>query len=371
MPNLSLLIKPVSGACNLRCRYCFYLDESARRQTACFGTMSETTLQTLVRRAFAYADGPVSFAFQGGEPLLAGKSFYRQVLALQKQYNTRRLPVTNALQTNGTLLDDEWAELFVQGQFLVGISLDGPASLHDRYRVDAAGAATHARALQGAELLKKHGVPYNILCVVTQQIAAAPDTVFDALAPHGYLQFIPCLDALDGQPGEFSLQPEAYGRFLVRTFDRYEGAWHSGRPVSIRAFDNWVGMLLGHPPESCGMSGRCGHYYVIEADGSVYPCDFYVLDEWNLGNINDTSFFKLANSPLGTEFRRLSIPLPESCHACPYLALCRGGCRREREPFVGTAPGSNRLCAGVRLFFDQRLSRLQQLAREVADRRIN
>lgn len=154
MPNLSLLIKPVSGACNLRCRYCFYLDESARRQTACFGTMSETTLQTLVRRAFAYADGPVSFAFQGGEPLLAGKSFYRQVLALQKQYNTRCLPVTNALQTNGTLLDDDWAELFAQGQFLVGISLDGPASLHDRYRVDAAGAATQARALQGAELLK-------------------------------------------------------------------------------------------------------------------------------------------------------------------------------------------------------------------------
>ena len=117
MPNLSLLIKPVSGACNLRCRYCFYLDESARRQTACFGTMSETTLQTLVRRAFAYADGPVSFAFQGGEPLLAGKSFYRQVLALQKQYNTRRLPVTNALQTNGTLLDDEWAELLPKVSF--------------------------------------------------------------------------------------------------------------------------------------------------------------------------------------------------------------------------------------------------------------
>ena len=178
------------------------------------------------------------------------------MLALQKQYNTRRLPVTNALQTNGTLLDEEWAELFAEGQFLVGISLDGPASLHDRYRVDTAGAATHARALQGAELLKKRGVPYNILCVVTQQIAAAPDTVFDALAPHGYLQFIPCLDALDGQPGEFSLQPEAYGQFLVRTFDRYEDAWRSGRPVSIRAFDNWVGMLLGQPPESCGMSGR-------------------------------------------------------------------------------------------------------------------
>ena len=120
MPNLSLLIKPVSGACNLRCRYCFYLDESAHRQTACFGTMSETTLQTLVRRAFAYADGPVSFAFQGGEPLLAGKAFYRRVLALQKQYNTRRLPVTNALQTNGTLLDEEWAELFAEGQFSGG-----------------------------------------------------------------------------------------------------------------------------------------------------------------------------------------------------------------------------------------------------------
>ena len=359
MPNLSLLIKPVSGACNLRCRYCFYLDESARRQTACFGTMSETTLQTLVRRAFAYADGPVSFAFQGGEPLLAGKSFYRQVLALQKQYNTRCLPVTNALQTNGTLLDDDWAELFAQGQFLVGISLDGPASLHDRYRVDAAGAATHARALQGAELLKKHGVPYNILCVVTQQIAA-PDTVFDALAPHGYLQFIPCLDALDGQPGEFSLQPEAYGRFLVRTFDRYEGAWHSGRPVSIRAFDNWVGMLLGHPPESCGMSGRCGHYYVIEADGSVYPCDFYVLDEWRLGNIGETGLADMQNSETAKRFVRQSLAIPEECKTCQWFGLCRNGCRRDRDILPNGVIGQNIYCMAYKKFFSERFRQLAQ-----------
>lgn len=241
MPNLSLLIKPVSGACNLRCRYCFYLDESAHRQTACFGTMSETTLQTLVRRAFAYADGPVSFAFQGGEPLLAGKAFYRRVLALQKQYNTRRLPVTNALQTNGTLLDEEWAELFAEGQFLVGISLDGPASLHDRYRVDTAGAATHARALQGAEILKKHGVPYNILCVVTQQIAAAPDTVFDALAPHGYLQFIPCLDALDGSRASFLFSPKPTVNFwcVPLTATRTRGA-AVDLSASVRLTTGWV-----------------------------------------------------------------------------------------------------------------------------------
>ena len=145
----------VTDLCNLRCRYCFYLDESAHRQTACFGTMSETTLQTLVRRAFAYADGPVSFAFQGGEPLLAGKAFYRRVLALQKQYNTRRLPVTNALQTNGTCWTRNGSSLFAKVSFLVAISLDGPASLHDRYRVDTAGAATHARALAGSRDFEK------------------------------------------------------------------------------------------------------------------------------------------------------------------------------------------------------------------------
>lgn len=368
MPALSLLIKPASGACNMRCRYCFYADVSAHRETACYGLMDETTLNTLIRRAFAYADGHVSFAFQGGEPLLAGKAFFRRVIALQKQYNTRRLPVTNAVQTNGTLIDDEWAEIFRAGGFLVGVSADGTQALHDLYRMDAANAPTHAQVMRGIGILQKHRIDYNILCVVTEQAAAAPEAVFDALAPHRYLQFIPCLDELDGQKRAFSLNAQTYGDFLIRTFDRYEKAWRKNHPVSIRTFDNWVGMLLGRPPESCGMSGRCGQYYLIEADGSVYPCDFYVLDAWRMGNINDASFFNLAKSEVGETFRKLSIPLNEACLSCPYAPLCRGGCRREREPFIGDAPSLSCLCAGNKRFFDARLPQLQAMAESIRQR---
>ena len=366
MPGLSLLIKPASGMCNMRCRYCFYTDVSAHRETVCYGTMSEETLQTLMRRAFSYADGHISFAFQGGEPLLAGKDFFRRVISLQRKYNqARHLSITNAVQTNGTLMDDEWGEIFKEGGFLVGVSVDGTEALHDLYRVDAAGQPTHKRVMEGIQVLQRHQIDYNVLCVVTKQAAQKAEEVFDALALHRYLQFIPCLDELNGQKHEFSLDASGYGSFLIHTFDRYEKAWRKNRPISIRTFDNWIGMLLGNPPESCGMSGCCGQYYLVEADGSVYPCDFYVLDEWRMGNIKETSFFRLASSEIGERFRKMSWRLPESCRSCPYVALCRGGCRREREPFVDNEPSLSCLCEGNKRFFDARMSQLKQLARNI------
>lgn len=366
MPGLSLLIKPTSGACNLCCRYCFYADVAARRETPCHGIMSIETLGMTMRRAFTYAEGNVSFAFQGGEPLLAGKDFFRQVIALQRQLNTRHVDVFNAIQTNATLLDEEWMDILREGHFLVGVSLDGTPALHDLFRVDAQDTPTSQRVLSGISLLKRHHIDYNILCVITGPLAAEPEAVFSALAPHRYIQFIPCLDALDGQRTEVSLSPQAYGRFLIHTFDLYEKAWQRGKPVSIRTFDNWLGMLLGNPPESCGMSGRCGQYFVIEADGSVYPCDFYVLDALRTGSIRSDSLFRLEKSSVSEAFRRASLTLPAACSSCGYLSLCRGGCRREREPFIQGQPSVNHLCEGIRLFFDARLPRMEQMARELA-----
>ena len=244
-------------------------------------------------------------------------------------------------------------------------SVDGTEVLHDLYRVDAAGQPTHKRVMEGIQVLQRHQVDYNVLCVVTKQAAQKAEEVFDALALHRYLQFIPCLDELNGQKHEFSLDASGYGSFLIHTFDRYEKAWRKNRPISIRTFDNWIGMLLGNPPESCGMSGCCGQYYLVEADGSVYPCDFYVLDEWRMGNIKETSFFRLASSEIGERFRKMSWRLPESCRSCPYVALCRGGCRREREPFVDNEPSLSCLCEGNKRFFDARMSQLKQLARNI------
>ena len=366
MPPLTVMIKPASSACNMRCTYCFYADVSAHRHDATYGVMSEATLQNLVRRAFAYAEGQISFLFQGGEPTLAGKDFFRRFLALERKYNVRHLPVQNSIQTNGYALDAQWCALFREGQFLVGVSVDGTRALHDACRLDATGKPTYDRIAENIALLKAEGIEYNILCVVNQPIAKAPAEVFRALEPHRFLQFIPCLDGFDGERGEFSLDSETYGRFLIETYDLYEKACYSGKPVSVRTFDNWIAMLMGYPPESCGMSGRCGRYYLVEANGNAYPCDFYVLDEWLLGNVNDASFFKLDKSPVAERFLSEGVPLSEQCRGCEWLSLCRGGCRRDREPYCGGLPSPNRLCAGLRMFFSQRMERMRALARYVA-----
>ncbi|MEG2207437.1 MAG: anaerobic sulfatase maturase [Clostridia bacterium] len=367
MPPLSMMIKPVSSACNLRCKYCFYCDVSNHRETACYGKMEGTTLRALVRRAFIYADGSVSFAFQGGEPLLAGLGFYQEFLALVKEYNTRSLPVSYALQTNALTLDDEMAELFHHNNFLLGVSLDGCRETHDALRIDADGHGSYERALEGIALLRRHKVAFNILCVVTRQVAQQVDAVWKELAPYGFVQFIPCIDGFDGEKSEFSINSEEYGQFLTRCFLLYEAAYRAGQPVSVRNFDNYLGLLLGQQPELCGMSGRCGLYFLVESDGGVYPCDFYVLDEWRLGNVNDTSLARMAKSEVSNRFRDLSLRLPERCAACEWRALCRGGCRRDREPFVGDTPGENRFCESYRTFFSQCGTTLTLLAKRIKE----
>ena len=362
MPPLSILIKPVSGLCSMRCTYCFYADEMAHRDVPTHAPMSDATLERLVRRALAYADGTVAFAFQGGEPTLAGADFFRRFLALERQYNTRHLPISHALQTNGLSLTPSLLDVLREGQFLVGVSVDGTRSIHDSRRLDSTGHGTYDRVMATLTQLRREHIDYNILCVVDRQIAAHPQEVFDALKPHGYLQFIPCMEALDGAPTADSLTPEAYGAFLCALFDEYERAFRAGRYVSIRLFDNWLNLLAGQPPEACSLCGRCSPNYLVESDGSVYPCDFYALDEWLLGNINDASFFRLAASPTLRRFCEVSLELDPACRVCRWLPLCRGGCRREREPFVDGRPRRFRLCEGHRFFWDTCYGRMLALA---------
>ena len=376
MPPLTLMIKPVSSACNMRCRYCFYADVTRHRDTPSFGAMSRETLDKLVRRAFAYAEGSVSFAFQGGEPTLAGADFFRELLTLERRYNSRHIEVNNSIQTNAFDLSDEMIEVLRQGRFLVGVSLDGPASIHDRMRIDARGKGTHATVTRNLERLRAAGVEYNILCVVNRYIAQAPREVWNALAPHTYLQFIPCLDGFDGVSADYSLTAEDYLNFLKVTFDLYYQAYRQRKYVSVRTFDNYVGILLGQLPENCAMQGRCGIYYLIEGDGGVYPCDFYVLDRWRMGNINTASFRTLAASPVAAEFRAQSHYTSPECLGCKWARLCRGGCKRDREPFVEVAsgdgtvlrPGLNRFCGAFCEFFEYSYGRMEEMARDIARR---
>lgn len=366
MPPISLMIKPVSGLCNMRCSYCFYADEMSRRDTPVYERMSDETLENVVRRAFMYADDVVALSFQGGEPTLAGAGFFRQVLRLERKYNTRGLRVVHALQSNGLHMDDEMLDVLREGRFLVGISLDGTQEIHDSRRVDAAGQGTYARVVETIRRLREAKVEYNVLCVVDQRIARQPEKVYAALSQHGFIQYIPCLDALDGTSFDVGLNAEDFGDFLVRTYRLYERSIREGRYVSIRAFDNWMGMLMGHPPENCGLCGYCLPNYLVESNGDVFPCDFYALDEWKLGNLNTASMARIAKSPVMQRFLAASRAIDGHCRECAYLFICRGGCRRDREPCAqdGT-PRLNRLCEGYKRFFGLCLEDMQRLAEQI------
>ena len=364
MPPVHVMIKPVSGACNMRCRYCFYGDEMAHRQTAVLPPMTLQTLEAVVRRTLIFADGSVAFTFQGGEPTLAGLPFYQALIRFVDRYNTRGLPVQYALQTNGYDLSDEMIAFFARHRFLLGVSVDGIASVHDALRPDAQNRPTYARVTGQMERLRQAGVDYNVLCVVNTLVAAHARQVYEALAPHRFVQFIPCLDGLDGAAENYSLDGEGYLSFLKTTFDLYERDFLSGHPVSVRQFDNWLQMLLGMPPENCSMRGSCGLQFVVESDGSVYPCDFYVLDEWKLGNLNETPLRRIVQNPVGQRFIEPSLSVPQACRDCRWYALCRNGCRRERDPHTGIT----RWCGVMKAFFDANFDRLEKLAHEIRNR---
>ena len=220
MPPLSIMIKPVSSSCNMRCGYCFYRDVSEHRETENFGIMSASTVNALVRRAFIEADISISFAFQGGEPTLAGEAFFENFVKTVDSYNTRGLEINYSVQTNGYALTDGLCKVFAKYGFLCGVSLDGTEGIHDLCRKDIYGNGTYKRIEKGIALLEKHKVEYNILCVVTKQLASEPENVWNALAKYKYLQFIPCIDDFGSEQSDFSLTPEEYGEFHITTFKK-------------------------------------------------------------------------------------------------------------------------------------------------------
>ena len=366
MRHVHLLIKPASGLCNLNCRYCFYHDIVEKREQASYGLMTEDTLAAVLEKALAAASHSCTIAFQGGEPTLAGLDFFRKAVELQRRLNVNRVQVYNSIQTNGLLLDSQWAAFFRENHFLVGLSLDGMKDTHDLYRLDAQGQGTFNRAARVLQLLESHGVAYNILTVVNRVTAQHVEKIYRFYQRNcwGYLQFIPCLDPLGEEPGsqEYSLTPEAYGDFLCRLFDLWYRDAKMGRAPSIRQFENYVEMLLGYPPEACGMAGVCGMQHVVEADGSVYPCDFYVLDGYRLGNLRENSLEEVNQRRKTLGFVEQSRAVDPACQACGYFPLCRGGCRRYRPAGEEGSLGRNCLCEGYRKFFGHALPRLRELA---------
>lgn len=360
-----LMVKPAGAACNLACKYCFYISRWDGKVTG----MSEAQLERFVRDYLAAHPGPeVTFGWQGGEPTLMGLDFFRKAVALQRQHCPPEKTVANALQTNGVMLDDAWCTFLRDERFLVGLSIDGPAKLHDRQRVDRGGRPTAERVLAAADLLRRTGVDFNVLCVVGSHNAHAPLQVYRFLRRLGspFIQFIPLVErrrsprphdfagphAVDPDHGvdDASVTPEAWGRFLIGVFDEWVTC-DVGR-IFVRDFDNWLGMWSGFPSTLCIHAETCGDALAVEADGTVYSCDHFVYPAYRLGRIGEHDLAGLVESPqqrrFGTDKRDA---LPQKCRDCRWRSLCHGGCPKHRFPAEHNLPAAPWLCQGWMDFF--------------------
>ena len=360
MRNLYLLIKPASSACNLRCVYCFYTDVSANRHVSNYGMMSRDIAEAVIKRALT-GTRRVTFGFQGGEPTLWGIERFRFFVEAVNRLNTGGAEIRYALQTNGILLNEEWADFFKEHGFLIGLSLDGYKELHDSNRVDAAGQSCFGKVIRAAALLRKAKAEFNILSVVTSKSASHAEKLYRFYQSQnfGFLQFIPCID--DFESAGSSLSAAQYGSFLKTMFDLWYRDRMAGRDISIRFFDDLMGMYKGYPPQQCSMNGSCPVQFTVESDGGVYPCDFYVLDKWRLGNVRTAGFEAMLTVKEARQFIAESLPVNEECAHCHWYRLCRGGCKRDREPILNGMPHLNRFCEAYKDFFGYSYERFAKL----------
>jgi uncharacterized protein len=383
--SFHVMTKPIGPLCNLDCRYCFYLEKEKYYPETRQWKMSDELLESYIRQYIQAQQTPeVSFAWQGGEPTLLGVEYFRRVVELQRQYSDGK-KIVNALQTNGTLLDAQWCEFLRDNEFLVGISIDGPRHLHDRYRVDKGGKPTWEQVMRGMELLKNHGVEFNTLTVLNRHNAKQPLEVYRFLKKHGsgFMQFIPLVERASEGELHFAAPPKAdaedvapvspmsvlardFGEFQVAVFD--EWVHHDVGQVFVQMFEVQLATWMGLPPSLCVFAPVCGNALALEHNGDVYACDHYVYPEYNLGNIQTQSLIELVEAPQQRKFgddKRDT--LPEYCRRCEVRFACNGECPKHR--FIRTPdgePGLNYLCAGYKRFFrhiDPYLRMLAQLIR--------
>jgi len=328
----SLLIKPASAVCNLDCAYCFYLDREADPYKELPARrMTFETLEQLVDSYLFYSHPQSSFAFQGGEPTLAGLAFFEKLVEFQKRYGRNGHQISNSMQTNGILLDENWCRHFREYEWLIGLSMDGPPEINDRYRYHKDGRASGQRVLQSLELLQKHGVQFNVLCVVSKANVGKARELYRFFKRLGveFLQFIPLAEFdANGAPLEFTISAEEYGRFLVELFDAW---WPDRRSMHVRFFENIMESLAGHKPSTCTMHETCDSYVVVEYNEDVFPCDFFVEKDWRLGNIMIDSWSEIARRPRRYGFAAKKTLVHPECQVCEYQTICHNGCPKLRN----------------------------------------
>lgn len=361
---LYVMLKPAGAHCNLACKYCYYLEKNKLYPTAQRHLMSDEMLEQFTREYIeAQTMNQVLFTWHGGEPLLRSIDFYRKALSLQQKYAGGRR-IDNVIQTNGTLLTDEWCEFFAQNHWLVGISIDGPQPDHDHYRLTAAGKPSWKKVMQGIKLLKKHGVEWNAMAVVNAYNANHPLEFYRFFKENGcqFLQFTPIVERLtrheDGRTlasladkdeislSEASVAPEQWGNFLCTIFD--EWVRKDVGKIFVEIFDCTLANWMGVSPGICAYSKECGHAGVMEHNGDVYSCDHFVFPEYKLGNIRDHSLIDMLYGEQQQEFSRLKhSSLPRQCKECDMEFACHGECPKNRfmKDKYGDS-GLNYLCPG-------------------------
>lgn len=370
-----LMIKPCGAACNLACAYCYYLPKRALYPQSRF-RMSPDVLERMIRQYIAAQETPeIVFGWQGGEPLLMGLDFFRRVMVLQQRYQRPPTRIVNTIQTNGTLLNDEWCQFFAEHNFLVGVSLDGPPPLHNAYRRDPAGHPSFERVMAGITLLNKHQVEWNVLACVQAANAEHPLEVYRFLrdeAGAAFMQFIPVVqrapsaDAPDEQAvTPYSVTGQQYGNFLGVIFDEWVRR-DVGR-VFVQIFDVALGIWLGQPAALCVFAETCGAALILEHTGDLFACDHFVAPPYHLGNIRQKPLGNLVNSAQQRAFGQAKrTTLPASCLACDVRFACNGGCPKDRFAFTPDGqPGLNYLCEGYHAFFTHITRPMQVMASTV------
>jgi len=371
MNPFTLLIKPSGSDCNLDCKYCFYKNrapEIGRGKQR----MSNEVLECLIRDYLKLGFENSSFSWQGGEPTLMGLDFYKKVVKLQKQYGKAGRHISNALQTNAVLLDDNWCSFLAENKFLVGISIDGPKNLHDYYRVNLSGNGSFDKVFSAIKLCKKHKVEFNVLVLLNRKNADYPDEILDFFLANKikFLQFIPCVevDPQTGNIADFSVTPEQYGNFLCRIFDR----WYEYGPqkLSIRDFESIVSWCIYGKHTICTFNKKCSDYIVVEHNGDCFVCDFFVEPKWRLGNILNTPIENLFNSGKKKSFAKLKTNLSDKCLLCSYLDVCRGGCLKDRDPLEKDKyNGENYFCKSYKQFFEYAMPKFMRIAASISSNR--
>ncbi|TFG58790.1 MAG: anaerobic sulfatase maturase [Spirochaetales bacterium] len=362
----SLLIKPASADCNFTCEYCFYLCKKNLYPRVKTPRMTPEVLETLIRSYMETGQPVCSFGWQGGEPLLMGADFFKEAVRLQQAHGRQGARVHNGLQTNGSLLTPELARHLREFNFLTGISVDGPGDLHDRYRKTSGGTGTYTQVIRGLELLREAGAEVNVLTLVSAANADQPLKVFRHLVEDlglRYLQFIPCVEFSPEGLRPWSITAGQWGVFLNTVFDEWQVRWR--RRVSVRNFDAVLHLLAEGRSVSCDHGTDCREYLVVEHNGDVYPCDFFVKPELKLGNILTHSWEEMRSSPLYAAFGALKLAARAECAGCPYWKICAGDCVKHRGRDTAAAPEKSLLCAGYKAFYHHTLPAFMQLAHTV------